>query len=206
MYKNTLSGETKSWLSHSEKNYIIGENSRIDIKVIISGSYLIRQRANGQFALMLKSKLEVKSMKIEEEIVDRTKFYYLSENRKFTALAKMVKYYKHKDLTENFNNVALRGVTLRTPYKEISYCFEGCRTFQSLDFWIVLFFRSDREKRKNPRNLKYLFQSFTPDQGNLSRRIDIWSGASYKGLKKQLCYIRFYREHCEKNWSLIRTI
>ena len=95
---------------------------------------MIRQRANGQFALMLKSKLEVKSMKIEEEIVDRTKFYYLSENRKFTALAKMVKYYKHKDLTENFNNVALRGVTLRTPYKEISYCFEGCKDISTPDF------------------------------------------------------------------------
>ena len=95
---------------------------------------MIRQRANGQFALMLKSKLEVKSMKIEEEIVDRTKFYYLSENRKFTALSKMVKYYKHKDLTENFNNVALRGVTLRTPYKEIAHCFEGCRTFQPQTF------------------------------------------------------------------------
>jgi hypothetical protein len=117
---------------------------------------LVRQRANGQFALMLKSKLEVKSMKIEEEIVDRTKFYYLSENRKFTALAKMVKYYKHKDLTENFNNVALRGVTLRTPYKEISYCFEGCRTFQP--------------------------QSLTLDQGNLLMGIDIWSGAAYNGL------------------------
>jgi len=58
-------------------------------------------------------------MKIEEEDVDQTKFYYLSQARKFTSLVKMVSYYRHKDLTENFNYEALRGVTLRTPYKDI---------------------------------------------------------------------------------------
>lgn len=88
------------------------------------GTYLIRQRANGQFALMLKCPEKpkgVKSMKIEEEIQEETgqRFYYLSQARKFTSLAKMVSYYRHKDLTENFNYEALRGVTLRTPYQDI---------------------------------------------------------------------------------------
>ena len=89
------------------------------------GTFLVRQRANGQFALMLKCPERpkgVKSMKIEEEILDENgeeRFYYLSQARKFTSLAKMVSYYRHKDLTENFNYEALRGVTLRTPYKDI---------------------------------------------------------------------------------------
>ena len=87
------------------------------------GTYLIRQRANGQFALMLKCEDKskgVKSMKIEEEVAqDQTKFFYLSQARKFTSLVKMVSYYRHKDLTENFNYEALRGVSLRTPYKDI---------------------------------------------------------------------------------------
>ena len=51
---------------------------------LILGTYLIRQRANGQFALMLKCEEKpkgVKSMKIEEEVVDETKFYYLSQAR-----------------------------------------------------------------------------------------------------------------------------
>lgn len=88
------------------------------------GTYLVRQRANGQFALMLKCPEKpkgVKSMKIEEDRHDESgeRFYYLSQARKFTSLAKMVSYYRHKDLTENFNYEALRGITLRTPYKDI---------------------------------------------------------------------------------------
>ena len=89
------------------------------------GTFLIRQRANGQYALMLKCPEKpkgVKSMKIEEETQPDTAMqhlYYLSQARKFTSLAKMVSFYRHKDLTENFNYEALRGVTLRTPYKDI---------------------------------------------------------------------------------------
>ncbi len=88
------------------------------------GTYLIRQRANGQFALMLKCPEKpkgVKSMKIEEESDGNggPRFFYLSQARKFTSVVKLVSYYRHKDLTENFNYEALRGVTLRTPYKDI---------------------------------------------------------------------------------------
>ena len=59
-------------------------------------------------------------MKIEQELVNQTKFYFLSIHRKFTALSKMVSYYRHQDLTENFNEEALRGVMLQTPIKNIS--------------------------------------------------------------------------------------
>ena len=88
------------------------------------GTFMIRQRDNGQYALMLKcpeTPKGVKSMKIEEELDRDTnqKFYYLSQARKFTSLFKMVSYYRHRDLTENFNYEALRGVHLRTPYKQV---------------------------------------------------------------------------------------
>ena len=112
---------------HSLRSRLIDQLQGLELTVILKinlilGTYLIRQRANGQFALMLKCEEKpkgVKSMKIEEEVVDETKFYYLSQARKFTSLVKMVSYYRHKDLTENFNYEALRGVTLRTPYKDI---------------------------------------------------------------------------------------
>ena len=73
--------------------------------MLISGTFLIRQRANGQFALLLTTYKGVKSMKIEEEVTDKIKFYFLSENRKFKALVKIVSHYKHEDLTENFRHI-----------------------------------------------------------------------------------------------------
>ena len=68
------------------------------------GTFLVRQRANGQFALLLKvfnvfNSCGVKSMKIQEESKDGKKEYFLSVNRKFTSLARLVAYYKRKDLT-----------------------------------------------------------------------------------------------------------
>ena len=77
----------------------------IEINFFILGTFLIRQRANGQFALLLATYKGVKSMKIEEKVTDKIKFYFLSENRKFKALVKIVSHYKHEDLTENFRHV-----------------------------------------------------------------------------------------------------
>jgi len=116
--QENLSLDQQAWYA-GELN-VKTASDRLDLLPV--GTYLIRQRANGQFALMLKCEEKpkgVKSMKIEEEVVDETKFYYLSQARKFTSLVKMVSYYRHKDLTENFNYEALRGVSLRTPYKDI---------------------------------------------------------------------------------------
>jgi len=116
--QENLSLDQQAWYA-GELN-VKTASDRLDLLPV--GTYLIRQRANGQFALMLKCEEKpkgVKSMKIEEEEVDQTKFYYLSQARKFTSLVKMVSYYRHKDLTENFNYEALRGVSLRTPYKDI---------------------------------------------------------------------------------------
>ena len=90
------------------------------------GTFLIRVRNCGQYALMLKCQGEkpkgtVKSMKIEEEDleVESEKVFYLSQARKFASLAKLVSFYRHRDLTENFNYEVLRGVNLKFPYKNI---------------------------------------------------------------------------------------
>ena len=86
------------------------------------GTFLVRQRANGCFALMLKSPelpKGVKSMKIESKIVDGRTLYFLSQARTFASIAKMITYYRTRDLTENFNYDSLRGITLKTPYKDI---------------------------------------------------------------------------------------
>jgi len=97
-------------------------NERLEILPI--GTFLVRLRDNGQFALMLKTMEKpkgVKSMKIEEEVEAESnqRYYYLSQARKFSSLFKLVTYYRQRDLTENFNYDALKGVTLRTPYKEV---------------------------------------------------------------------------------------
>jgi hypothetical protein len=87
------------------------------------GTFLVRQRANGCFALMLKSPEAprgVKSMKIENKVVDGGQtFYFLSQARSFPSIAKMISFYRTRDLTENFNYDSLRGITLKTPYKDI---------------------------------------------------------------------------------------
>ena len=89
-------------------------NERLEILPI--GTFLVRLRDNGQFALMLKTMEKpkgVKSMKIEEEVEAESnqRYFYLSQARKFSSLFKLVTYYRQRDLTENFNYDALKGVS-----------------------------------------------------------------------------------------------
>ena len=121
----------------------------MEIRILL-GTYLIRQRANGQFALLLKvfnvfNSQGVKSMKIQEESEDGRKEYYLSVNRKFTSLARLVSYYKRKDLTENFNDKALSGVTLQTPYKDHKYTLDQITKLKQNDSPIDALFESIEE-------------------------------------------------------------
>ncbi len=85
------------------------------------GTFLVRQRANGQFALMLKT-LErprgVKAMAINRENHKDGK-YFFSGARKFESIQQLVTFYRNNDLTENFDYLALKGVTLKIPYKNL---------------------------------------------------------------------------------------
>lgn len=82
------------------------------------GTFMVRRRVNGCYALMLKTPeipKGVKSMKLEEEDGE----VYLSHARKFESIQKLVTYYRSHDLTENFNYISLKNVTLKMPYKDI---------------------------------------------------------------------------------------
>ena len=82
------------------------------------GTFMVRKRVNGCYALMLKTPefpKGVKSMKIEEEDGE----VYLSHARKFESIQKLITYYRSHDLTENFNYISLKNVTLKMPYKDI---------------------------------------------------------------------------------------
>lgn len=97
-------------------------NDRLEALPI--GTFLVRQRVNGQLALMLKSAEKpkgVKAMKIERGVNSETgeDEVFLSHARKFASVAKLVNYYRARDLTENFNYESLKGLTLKTPYKDI---------------------------------------------------------------------------------------
>lgn len=97
------------------------------------GTFLVRQRANNSLALMVKTADGVKQMKIEEarEITghkskvsggredQQSPIYYLSEARNFHSVQELVVYYRSHDLTENFNYDFLKGLKLRTPFKDV---------------------------------------------------------------------------------------
>ena len=84
------------------------------------GTFMVRKRVNGCYALMLKTPevpKGVKSMKIEEE--DGTGEVYLSHARKFESIQKLITFYRTQDLTENFNYEFLKGLKLKTPFKDV---------------------------------------------------------------------------------------
>ncbi len=96
------------------------------------GTFLVRRRANGQFALMLKTPEEprgVKAMAIVQEgggrggensdPAEQQVNYCFSGARKFHSIQKLVTFYRDRDLTENFDYPALKGVPLRHPYKNL---------------------------------------------------------------------------------------
>lgn len=88
------------------------------------GTFMVRRRVNGSYALMLKSPEKpqgVKSMKIEVTPDLDPPQFYLSHARKFDSIQKMILFYRNRDLTENFNYESLVGVPLKTPYQEASY-------------------------------------------------------------------------------------
>jgi hypothetical protein len=82
------------------------------------GTYLVRQRANGMYALMLKTPEPSKGVKAMAIHQDAGEFFF-SGARKFDTIQKLVAFYRTRDLTENFDYSALKGVHLKTPYKNL---------------------------------------------------------------------------------------
>ena len=85
------------------------------------GTFLVRHRANGCYALMLKSPevpRGVKSMKIETKLSDGGKTeFFLSHARSFASIAKLVSYYRTRDLVmthsiKHFYNCNFRELVL----------------------------------------------------------------------------------------------
>ena len=116
--RDNLPLESQSWFAGD----LSVKTATDRLEALPVGTFLVRQRANGCYALMLKSPelpKGVKSMKIESKVVDGQTQYYLSQARSFPSIAKMVSFYRARDLTENFNYESLRGITLKTPYKDI---------------------------------------------------------------------------------------
>ena len=120
-YQRGLSAELER-LPLEEHSWYAGELSgkigtdRLDGLPV--GTFLVRRRANDSYALMLKTTEGVKSMKIEESSANPPQ-YSLSEARKFDSIQKLLAHYRDQDLTENFNYAFLRGVPLKTPFKDI---------------------------------------------------------------------------------------
>ena len=89
-----------------------------------NGTFLIRQRANGDFALMLKTPERPKGVKAmvinrrDDGESGEEKFFF-SGAREFDSIQKLVTFYRNKDLTENFDYAALKGICLKMPYKNL---------------------------------------------------------------------------------------
>ena len=84
------------------------------------GTFLVRQRANGLYALMLKTPEVPKGVKAMAIYRDEgSGEYFFSGARKFDSIQRLVAYYRTRDLTENFDYSALRGICLKTPFKSI---------------------------------------------------------------------------------------
>lgn len=86
------------------------------------GTFLVRQRANGQFALMLKTPERpkgVKAMVIHREDDGSGVRFRFSAAHSFPSIQKMIAFYRSHDLTDDFDYEILKGITLKTPYKNL---------------------------------------------------------------------------------------
>jgi len=82
------------------------------------GTFLVRRRACGQYALMLKTAERPKGVKAMA-VVESEDGYCFSGARSFSSVQKLVSFYRDRDLTENFDYPSLRGIALKNPYKDV---------------------------------------------------------------------------------------
>lgn len=116
--------EKQSWFAGNLPGRIA--NELMESGSVPVGTFLVRQRSNGDYTVMLKtddpSRL-VKAMLIREEMdtmltVPKMQ-YSFSEARKFDSIQKLIAFYRNRDLTENFDYPILEGIFLKYPYQDV---------------------------------------------------------------------------------------
>ena len=108
--------EQQSWFAGE----LAAKTATDRLEILPVGTFIVRKRVNGSYALMLKTPefpKGVKSMKVEVD--EDSGEFYLSHARKFDTIQKLITFYRSHDLTENFNYASLKDITLKMPYKDI---------------------------------------------------------------------------------------
>ena len=76
-----------------------------------------------KFFLQSKTCLFFEQMKIEEtwhaKGQTQAPLYFLSEAKMFNSVQELIVHYRTQDLTENFNYEFLKGLKLKTPFKDV---------------------------------------------------------------------------------------
>uniref|UniRef100_A0A8C7YR93 Osteoclast-stimulating factor 1 n=1 Tax=Oryzias sinensis TaxID=183150 RepID=A0A8C7YR93_9TELE len=75
------------------------------------GTFLVRQKDGGEFAISLKLNMDIRHIKI----TTTDGLYRINEKKAFKCLTEMIQFYQQNSLKEYFRDV---DTTLRTPYKQ----------------------------------------------------------------------------------------
>lgn len=75
------------------------------------GTFLVRQKDGGEFAISIKFNLDIRHIKI----TSAEGLYRINEKKAFKGLIELIQYYQQNSLKEYFKDV---DTTLRTPYKQ----------------------------------------------------------------------------------------
>ncbi|CAB4054740.1 VAV [Lepeophtheirus salmonis] len=105
--------ERQSWFAGD----LNPKTASVRLQSLPVGTFLVRKRVNGGYALALNTPGGVKHMCIQSD--EYEKEFYFSDAKRFKSIAEMIIYYRNRELTDNFNYDDLKGVHLRTPFKDI---------------------------------------------------------------------------------------
>uniref|UniRef100_A0A3Q3WD22 Osteoclast-stimulating factor 1 n=1 Tax=Mola mola TaxID=94237 RepID=A0A3Q3WD22_MOLML len=107
--------KVQPYISVSTAHVFAGNMDRTSAKNLLmsrsDGTFLVRQKDGGEFAISIKFKMDVRHIKITSS----EGLYRINDKKAFKSLVEMIKYYQEKSLKEYFKEV---DTTLRTPYKQ----------------------------------------------------------------------------------------
>ncbi|KAF6736461.1 Proto-oncogene vav [Oryzias melastigma] len=96
-------------------NWFAGNMDRTAAKNLLmsrsDGTFLVRQKDGGEFAISLKFNMDIRHIKITTS----DGLYRINEKKAFKCLTDMIQFYQQNSLKEYFRDV---DTTLRTPYKQ----------------------------------------------------------------------------------------